>query len=239
MVSLIGLTIVSPFLLIFLFLIWLQDRHSPLFIATRIGLHGKSFKMIKLRSMVINASGFGGTSTSNTDNRITPAGRWLRKFKIDELTQLYNVLKGDMSLVGPRPQVALAVKYYTEEEKKLLTVKPGITDFASIVFSDEGEILKDTIDPDIGYNQLIRPGKSRLGIFYAENSSLNIDIQLILLTLIGIISRQLALKWMSSLLTIKGADKELCQLSLREQPLLPLPPPGAQRIVTNKEGYVG
>ena len=121
--------------------------------------------MYKLRTMIINADSTGVDSTSSNDNRITSVGKFIRKFKIDEISQLINVLLGDMSLVGPRPNVLREILMYTDLEKELLTVKPGITDFASIVFSDEGEILSDSDDPDIDYNQLIRPGKGYLGNF--------------------------------------------------------------------------
>jgi lipopolysaccharide/colanic/teichoic acid biosynthesis glycosyltransferase len=108
--------------------------------------------------------------------RITPVGQFIRGYKLDELTQLWNVLKGEMSLVGPRPNVKRETDLYTKVEKDLLTVKPGITDFASIVFSDEGEILSGQSDPDVSYNQLIRPGKSRLGLFYIKVRSIKTDI---------------------------------------------------------------
>jgi lipopolysaccharide/colanic/teichoic acid biosynthesis glycosyltransferase len=107
--------------------------------------------------MVVNADKIGGISTAATDRRITPVGRLVRAYKLDELVQLWNVLKGDMSLVGPRPQVQTDAALYTQAEKRMLTVRPGITDPASIVFSDEGDILKDSADPDLLYNQIIRP----------------------------------------------------------------------------------
>jgi lipopolysaccharide/colanic/teichoic acid biosynthesis glycosyltransferase len=105
----------------------------------------------------------GVDSTSSSDNRITPIGKIVRKFKLDELPQLFHVLTGKMSLVGPRPNVWNDVKIYTKEEKELLSIKPGITDFSSIIFSDEGDILSNYKNPDLKYNQLIRPWKSRLG----------------------------------------------------------------------------
>ena len=120
--------------------------------------------MVKLRSMIINADKNKVDSTASDDMRITRVGMMIRAYKLDELTQLINVLKGDMSLVGPRPNVQRDVDLYSETEKRLLSVKPGITDFSSIIFSDEGDILSGLDDPDIAYNQLIRPWKSRLGI---------------------------------------------------------------------------
>lgn len=187
--SLLGLVIFSPVLIIFMILIYLQDKHSPFYIAPRVGLNGKLFNMIKLRSMVVDADKTGVDSTADTDNRITKIGHLVRKYKLDELTQLINVLKGDMSFVGPRPNVLREIKKYTEEEQKLLTIKPGITDFASIVFSDEGSILANKQDPDLAYNQLIRPWKSQLGILYIRNQSFLLDIKLIILTIISFISK--------------------------------------------------
>jgi lipopolysaccharide/colanic/teichoic acid biosynthesis glycosyltransferase len=165
-------------------------------------------------------------------------GRFIRKYKLDELSQLVNVLIGDMSLVGPRPNVKRETDLYTLEEKKLLTVKPGITDFSSIVFSDEGEILKDQTDPDIAYNQLIRPWKSRLGIFYIENRNILVDIKLIYLTVIAVLSRDKALQTISGMLSGMKAETELVQIALRNEVLIPTPPPGAFKIVTNREGRV-
>ena len=121
--------------------------------------------MIKLRSMIVNAEKSKVDSTSSNDPRITKIGKIIRKLKLDELSQLFNVFIGEMSLVGPRPNVKRETDLYTKVEKNLLSVKPGITDFASIIFSDESEILKNVDDPDISYNQLIRPWKSRLGLF--------------------------------------------------------------------------
>ena len=236
--SFFGLLLTSPLLLTFMYLVWRQDRHSPFYIAPRMGKNEQPFHMIKLRSMVKNADKSGVDSTAADDMRITRVGHLIRKFKLDELTQLMNVLKGDMSLVGPRPNVQRETDLYTTEEKKLLLLRPGITDFSSIVFSDEGDILEGQDDPDIAYNQLIRPGKSRLGLFYIENRSLGVDIQLIWLTVLAILSREKALRGVSSLLGKLGADAELVQLASRTQPLVATPPPGAINIVTNREGRV-
>ena len=208
--------------------------HSPLYIADRVGLHNKKFKMIKLRSMLQNADRSMVDSTASDDNRITKIGKLVRKFKLDEVTQLYNVFIGEMTLVGPRPNVERETNLYSDEEKKLLTVKPGITDFASIVFSDEGDILKGSNDPDIDYNQLIRPGKNMLGIFYIENSSLILDIKLILLTALAIISREKALIILTNILKSLNAPKELVVISQREKPLVPMAPPGYSSIIKKR-----
>lgn len=237
-ISLIGLILCSPVLIPIIIIVWIQDWHSPFYIANRVGKGEKQFKMVKLRSMIINANKSGVDSTSSNDSRITGVGRFIRRYKLDELSQLWNVLIGDMSLVGPRPNVKRETDLYTREEKKLLTVKPGITDFSSIVFSDEGEILKDQSDPDIAYNQLIRPWKSRLGIFYIENRSMLIDMRLIYLTVIAVLAREKALHNISGSLTRLRADVELVRVSLRRDTLVPTPPPGSNKIVTNREGRV-
>ena len=236
--ALIGLIISSPILIPVIFLVWIQDWHSPFYIAPRVGRDEKQFKMLKLRSMIVNADKSGVDSTSSNDKRITGVGRFIRKYKLDELSQLWNVLIGDMSLVGPRPNVKRETDLYTIEEKKLLTVRPGITDFSSIVFSDEGEILNDQQDPDIAYNQLIRPGKSMLGLFYIEKRNFIIDIKLIYLTVIAIISKEKALNSLVVILKKLGTTDLLIQIASRNSQLVPMPPPGAKNIVTNREGRV-
>jgi lipopolysaccharide/colanic/teichoic acid biosynthesis glycosyltransferase len=232
--SLIGLVVASPILLPVMFLVWKQDRHSPFYVAERMGKKEKPFKMVKLRSMIKNADAQGVDSTSANDMRITPVGHFIRSYKLDELTQLWNVLKGDMSLVGPRPNVKRETDLYTSQEKRLLSIKPGITDFASIVFSDEGEILADKADPDIAYNQLIRPGKSRLGLFYIEHKNILVDLLLIAFTALAIVSKQRSLKAVNALLKLLKAPEDLIVLAAREKPLTPQPPPGATEIVQSR-----
>jgi lipopolysaccharide/colanic/teichoic acid biosynthesis glycosyltransferase len=236
--SLIGLVLASPILLPAIFLVWIQDWHSPFYIAARVGKNERPFKMLKLRSMIVNADKTGVDSTASNDKRITGVGRFIRKYKLDELSQLWNVLIGDMSLVGPRPNVKRETDLYTIEEKKLLNVRPGITDFSSIVFSDEGEILKDQKDPDIAYNQLIRPGKSMLGIFYIDKCNILIDLKLIFLTAIAIVSKENALIGVVSLLKNLKADESLIEIASRKKDLVPMPPPGAKNIVMNREGRI-
>ena len=233
-VALILIIVFSPLLILFSFLIWKQDWHSPFYVAPRLGKKGKIFKMIKFRSMIVNADKSGVDSTSANDSRITPLGNFIRKYKIDELPNFFNIIIGTMSFVGPRPNVKRETDLYTMEEKHLLTVRPGITDLASIVFSDEGKILEGSINPDLDYNQLIRPWKSRLGIFYVNNKSIWIDIQLMLLTAIAIISKSKSIKSINKILSKKLANEELIRVSLRVDPLIPSPPPGSDRIVTSR-----
>jgi len=233
-VAFFGLLCCSPLLLPVIFLVWRQDGNSPFYIANRVGKNGCIFKMVKLRSMIIKADETGVDSTSSDDKRITPLGHFIRKYKLDELTQLWNVLIGDMSLVGPRPNVQRETDLYTSEERKLLSVKPGITDFASIVFSDEGEILKGYSDPDVAYNQLIRPGKGHLGLFYISNQSLILDIKICFCTLLLIISKPPALRKVLNILSQLQAEQYLLDLASRIYPLKPMPPPGTDKIVTTR-----
>ena len=233
-ISVSGLLIFFPILIATLFFVWLQDFHSPFYLAPRVGKNNKLFTMVKMRSMVVNADKSGVDSTSANDSRITGVGRFIRKFKLDELTQLWNVLWGDMSLVGPRPNVRVETNLYTDVEKKLLTVRPGITDLSSIVFSDEGDILADHEDPDIGYNQLIRPWKSRLGIIYIENQSFWLDLQLIWLTAVAIVSKDRALAGTSKILKKLNTDEDIIRVCQRVDELVPAPPPGSDEIVTTR-----
>ena len=229
--SALGLLVLSPVLGFFALAIWLQDFRSPLYVAPRVGRGGKTFRMVKLRSMTAGADRSGVDSTSADDRRITAVGRVLRAYKLDELSQLWNVLTGDMSLVGPRPNVAREVELYTTVERGLLAVRPGITDLASIVFSDEGQVLAGREDPDIAYNQLIRPWKSRLGLLYVQNMSIRLDLELIALTAVAIASRGRALNGVQAILNRLGADEELRRVAGRRNPLVPHAPPGASGIV--------
>ncbi len=224
----------SPLLLVLGIAIWLQDFRSPLYRANRVGRGGSMFKMVKLRSMTIGADRSGVDSTAADDHRITAVGRFLRRYKLDELMQLWNVLRGDMSLVGPRPQVKREVEIYTEVERELLTVRPGITDLSSIVFSDEGEILSGSAEPDLAYNQLIRPWKSRLSLLYVRHASLKLDLELIFLTGLAVLARSSALGSVQRLLERMDADDLTRRAASRSEPLTAYPPPGARQIVTHR-----
>ena len=232
--SFFGLLFFSPILLPTIFLIWKEDKRSPFYVRPRLGKNGKSFKMIKLRSMEIDADKSGVVSSSENDMRITQIGHKIRRYKLDELIQLWNVLIGDMSLVGPRPNVKDETDLYTNVEKELFSVRPGITDFSSIVFSDEGDILKGKDNPDLAYNQLIRPWKSRLGLIYIKNQSFLLDIKMIIYTLVAIFSRQRALNWVVSQLKLMNADANVVNISKREEELYPFPPPGTDKVVTKR-----
>ena len=187
--SFFGLLILSPFFVAIAIAIKRNSSGPVFYKGKRIGRFGKPFLIYKFRTMVVNADKKGASSTADDDTRLTKIGIFLRKYKLDELPQLINILKGEMSFVGPRPQVAWVVKLYNDEEKKILNVRPGITDYASIKFSNEGEILKGSSDPDKAYMEKIHPEKMKLGLQYAQNHSLWIDIKILYKTFITIIVR--------------------------------------------------
>lgn len=220
-----GLALLSPLLCIVLLLIWRQDGHSPFYIADRAGVGGKPFRMVKIRSMIVRADQTGVESTSASDNRITAIGHFVRRWKLDELSQLWNVLKGDMSLVGPRPNTLREVESYTPAERRLLSVRPGITDISSIVFSDEGDILKDSADPDKTYGEIIRPWKSRLGLIYVDNVSILLDLKLVALTIVAIVRKDAALSGVAKILVKLKADREVFETARRQAPLRATPLP--------------
>ena len=228
------LIVLSPIIILFSILVFLQDFKSPFYLGTRVGRDFKNFKMIKLRSMVVNADASGVNSTSSDDLRITPLGTVIRKIKLDELTQLLNVLNGSMSLVGPRPQVQEDTNLYSSEERNLLSARPGITDFSSIIFADEGEILKDYDDPDLGYQQLIRPWKSRLGLIYVTNHNAILDFRLILLTAYSVINRNAAIRGVvRELVKLKVSD-DIVEVASRQKELVPSIAPGKKNIFSSR-----
>jgi len=179
----IGTFLLSP-VLIFVALAVKLDSPGPVFYrGMRAGFQGKPFFMLKFRTMVANAERLGGFSTSLDDPRITRVGKWLRKYKLDELPQLFNVIVGQMSFVGPRPEVLSETANYSSEERALLSVVPGISDWASLRFANEGEILKGSPDPHEAYRLLIRPEKIRLGLRYVRERSFFVDVKIITQTL--------------------------------------------------------
>jgi len=183
--SLIGLIVTSPVILFGALLVKLSSKGPVFYMSERTGRDGKPFKMYKFRTMVPNADKMGGPSTAADDPRLTKTGLFLKRFQIDELPQLINVLKGDMSLVGPRPEVKMYVDMMTEEEKNvILSVRPGITDFASLWNFHEGEILKGAEDPEKEYMEKIRPEKLRLQIKYVKEMNFWVDMKIILMTVL-------------------------------------------------------
>ncbi len=231
LISLTALIVLSPILALIAAAIWIDDRHSPFFLARRVARGGGEFRMVKFRTMIPDAWKSGVNSTASGDARITRIGRFLRKGKLDELPQLWNVLTGDMSLVGPRPQVRTDVDLYTVEEFRMLEARPGITDLASIVFADEGEILAGSADPDLLYNQIIRPWKSRLILLYLDRRSFPVDLHILFLTALALASRERALHALTLLLDAIDAGEKLKAVAARNTVLEAWPPPGASTVV--------
>jgi len=184
------LLLTSPFLLLLAAWVRADSRGPALYRGTRVGREGAPFHMLKFRTMVVDADKMGASSTPDDDPRVTAAGRILRRYKLDELPQLINVFRGEMSFVGPRPNVQWAVDRYTSEERALLSVRPGMTDWASIKFHNEGAILLSSTDPDGDYLRIIEPEKTRLGLEYVRRRSLGTDVRIILQTVRVILTRE-------------------------------------------------
>lgn len=182
-VSFTGLLIISPVLLTIALYIKAGGGGPVFYRGLRVGKNGRIFSIYKFRTMVVDAEKIGGVSTADDDPRITIVGKFLRTYKLDELPQLINVLKGEMSIVGPRPEVPSEVETYTDEEKRVLDVQPGITDWASLTFHNEGEILRGSIDPHQTYREKIKPEKMKLAMRYVDNRSFFTDIHIILQTI--------------------------------------------------------
>lgn len=181
--SSIGIVVLSPLFLIVYIVVVVGSKGDGFYCQQRVGLNGKDFKLIKFRSMRVGSDKGSLITVGGRDPRITKTGYFLRKFKIDELPQLFNVLKGDMSLVGPRPEVRKYVDLYTDEQKKVLSVRPGITDYASIEYVDENEILGKADNPDEVYIKQIIPDKVKLNMKYIENKSVKEYFNIIFLTI--------------------------------------------------------
>lgn len=186
--SAIGLILLSPLFLIFWLLIKLGSKGPGFFIQERIGKDGKPFGLYKFRSMRTDSENEGLITIGTHDHRITRIGHFIRKYKFDELPQLLNVLKGDMSLVGPRPEVKKYVDLYTDEQRKVLDVKPGITDYASIEYVNENELLGNADDPDRVYVEQVMPKKLELNMRYIQDRSLCQYFKIIFLTIKSIVS---------------------------------------------------
>lgn len=180
--SLLLLLLLSPVLIAVAVIIKLTDGGTVFYMAPRVGLNGNLFRMFKFRSMVVNADKLGPSSTTKSDARLTGIGKVLRKYKLDELPQLCNVLIGEMSVVGPRPEVKYFTDMFSEEEKAILSVKPGITDFASVWNSDEASILEGSDDPDKTYMEKIRPQKIQLQLKYVRERNFITDLKIIFAT---------------------------------------------------------
>ena len=185
--SILGLLLLSPILLIISLIIQLESKGGIFYLQERIGKNGIPFKLFKFRSMAVGSDSKGLLTVGMNDARITKSGQLIRRYKIDELAQLINVLKGEMSLVGPRPEVKKYVDLYTETQQKVLSVKPGMTDLASIEFSNENELLENQENPEKYYIKEIMPKKIELNMMFIENPNLVNYFKLILKTGLKII----------------------------------------------------
>lgn len=182
LLSAIGLVLLSPLFLVIYLAIRLGSRGPGFYSQKRIGINGKPFRLLKFRTMRIGSDKGHLITVGTRDNRITNVGYYLRKYKLDELPQLWNVLKGDMSFVGPRPEVERYVKLYTPEQRVVLSVRPGVTDYASIAFSKENEILGKADDPERMYIEEIMPEKIKYNLQYINNRSLGEYFKIIFMT---------------------------------------------------------
>ena len=176
-------------------LVWAQDWHSPFYISSRVGKDGKLFSMVKLRSMIANADASGVDSTGEYDTRITPIGKVIRRYKLDEITQMWNVLLGDMSIVGPRPLVENQFNMIPDNyKKKIIMLKPGITGIGSLVFRNEEKYLRsDVNDSNDFYKNEIVPFKASLECWYHDNSSIFVDTLVVIITAIMVVKPNLNL----------------------------------------------
>lgn len=189
LVSLLGLILLAPVFIVLSLIIALDSKGGVFFRGERVGLNGKSFRIFKFRSMLPDCEGKGKWNVGDNDSRITRVGHFLRKSKLDELPQLINVLKGDMSLVGPRPELRCYVDMYTEREMPILDNRPGITDWASITNFEQFKGFTDAADPDEYYLKVLRPLKLTLQLYYRENMSLKTDLRCLLWTAFKVVTR--------------------------------------------------
>ncbi len=186
--SLIGLIVLLPFFLFISILIIIDSKGGVFYKQVRVGKDEIDFKLFKFRSMRTDSDKKGLLTVGGRDSRITRMGYYIRKYKIDELPQLINVFLGDMSLVGPRPEVRRYTDLYNDEQKKVLSVKPGITDYASIEYSNENEILGKADDPERVYIDEIMPAKLKLNLRYIQEQGLLTDVKIIIKTILKILS---------------------------------------------------
>lgn len=181
--SLIALIILMPLFILIAVAIKINSRGSAFYKQARVGKDGNEFELFKFRTMYVNSDRAGLLTIGSKDYRITSVGYWLRKYKLDELPQLLNVLKGDMSFVGPRPEVRKYVNMYTPAQLKVLSVKPGVTDWASIKYFDENDILAGSDDPEDMYIKVIVPSKISKNLEYIDNQGILMDLKIILSTI--------------------------------------------------------
>ncbi len=232
--AIVGLILTAPLMIIAVLLIWLEDRQNPFYVANRISAGGKPFKFIKLRSISRRRGVKPDEIITSDDPRVSRLGHFIRASKLDELPQFIHVLRGEMSLVGPRANVQEIVDSFTEEERQIISVKPGITDLASIVFLNLGKVLEGSPDPKGDYNRLVRPWKSRLALLYVKNQSLGLSLRIIWLTILAFISHKKALEGVARIAQKYKANSKLERIIRQEVDLFPYPPPGAETVVSTE-----
>lgn len=181
--------LLAPVWIILPLLIVIDSTGNPFYVQKRVGRDSKDFNLLKFRTMYAGTDKKGLLTVGDNDRRITRIGYFLRKYKLDELPQLFNIIKGDMSIVGPRPEVRKYVQLYNEHQRNVLKVRPGLTDYASIEYIAESELLAQSDNPEYTYIQDIMPKKIELNLKYIENQSLRLDFELIVKTLLKIIGK--------------------------------------------------
>jgi len=223
---------ILPVVVLAFVLVIVGDPGNPVFVSPRVGLHGREFACLKIRSMKDAPERAGVVTTKKGDVRIIPFGRLIRRLKIDELLQLINIARGDMNFFGPRPNVSVETARYTEVEYRLLSHRPGLSDFASVAFADLGELLADYGDANLGYNQLVRRWKAMLSLHFMDTSSWHQRVVASLLTVVAVIhaswARQLLGKYLES---DPRVDRQLVDVLLGRSPLVPVPPLGSESVV--------
>lgn len=185
--SAIGLVLLFPFFIIISLFILIDTKGAIFYTQKRIGRGNREFKLIKFRTMHHGADRAGLLTIGKQDSRITKSGQWLRKYKLDELPQLLNILTGDMSFVGPRPEVKKYVNLYTAEQRRVLSVRPGLTDYASLKYLNENELLNSYSDPEKAYVEIIMPAKLKMNLKYIGEKNLINDLRIVFQTLKKII----------------------------------------------------
>jgi lipopolysaccharide/colanic/teichoic acid biosynthesis glycosyltransferase len=216
-ISLLALVLLAPVFFAIALAVKIASPGAVFYRGKRVGLNGRMFNIIKFRSMVENAEKLGGSATANDDPRLTSIGSLLRKYKLDELPQFINVLVGDMSLVGPRPEVLKYTNMYSEGERRILQVLPGMTDWASIWDVDEGSILAGSPDPEAAYEALIRPTKIHLQLQYIDNRSIVVDLRILAYTLLRLCNK----RWLPREIATLGVPPSVSECG---DPLTPINP---------------
>jgi lipopolysaccharide/colanic/teichoic acid biosynthesis glycosyltransferase len=183
LISFLLIVLLSPLLILISIVISLDSRGGIFYRQVRVGRYGRDFLLLKFRTMHKDADRLGGLTIGSRDRRITHAGYWLRRYKLDELPQFLNVIKGDMSLVGPRPEIRKYTDMYEKAQNKVLTVRPGITDYASIEYLDENELLGNSEDPEKTYREVIMPAKISLNMRYIDNQCVSEYFRILVLTI--------------------------------------------------------